>query len=386
MSAVPAYAGIPLTHREHSSSFTVLTGHEDPAKDESSIDWGQVAAAPGTKIVMMGLRRIREIAATLISHGMVPSTPVAMIRWGTTGRQEAIEGTLETIADVAEKAQFGAPTISVIGGVVALRRKLNWFEKRPLFGRRIVVTRARDQAAQLSRSLRELGGEVLEIPTIKIVPPTNKEDFTDALLALHEYDWVVFTSANGVTTFFDYFFKAFDDLRDIGGVRIAAIGPGTAARLQQLHLKVDLMPEEALGSKIAAAFEKYQSIENLRILLLRAEVANPELPSALEKLGAIVDDVACYQTVAEDEDRSGAAARLAESGADWITFTSASTVEHFHTRFNLPELLKKYPATKLASIGPETSNALAKLGVAASVEAKPHTVEGLIQAILHARK
>jgi uroporphyrinogen III methyltransferase / synthase len=382
MSAVPNYAGIPLTHRELSSSFTVLTGHEDPTKDESSIDWAQVAAAPGTKVVMMGLRRIRQIAETLVSRGMVPSTPVAMIRWGTTGRQQSIDGTLGTIADVAEKADFGAPTVTVIGGVVGLRQKLNWFENRPLFGQRVVVTRAREQASQLSSQLSELGAEVIEMPVIKLVPPENKEELKDALLGLHEYDWVIFTSPNGVSIFFDYFFKAFDDVRDVGGVHFSAVGPGTAAKLQELHLKVDLMPEEATASKIAAAFEAYQSIENLRILLMRAEVANPELPAALEKLGAIVDDVACYRTVAETEDITGSAARLLESGAEWVIFTSGSTAEHFHARFQIPELRKKFPAIRVASIGPETTKVLAKLGVTPSVEANPHSIDGLVQAIL----
>jgi uroporphyrinogen III methyltransferase/synthase len=386
MSAVPNYAGIPLTHRQHCSSFTVLTGHEDPSKEESTIDWGQVAAAPGTKVVMMGLKRIREIAKRLTHHGMPGATPVAMIRWGTTGRQQTIQGTLETIADEAEKTNFGAPTVTVIGAVVGLRLTLNWFEKRPLFGQRIVVTRAREQADQLSKPLRDLGALVLEIPTIRIVPPDNKEDLKDALLGLHEYDWVVFTSANGVKTFFEYFFKGFEDLRDIGGVRIAGVGPATAAKLRELHLKVDLMPEEALASKIASAFKEYQSIENLRILLLRAEVANPELPRALEKLGAIVDDVACYRTVPETQDASGAAAELLEKGAHWLTFTSGSTVEHFHTRFNLPELVNRHPVIKLASIGPETTKALVKIGLKPTIEANPHTVEGLVQGIMRAAR
>jgi uroporphyrinogen III methyltransferase/synthase len=386
MSAVPNYAGIPLTHREHASSFTVVTGHEDPAKDESSINWAQVAAAPGTKVVLMGLKRIRQVAAVLVEHGMPASTRVAMVRWGTTGRQESIEGTLDTIADLADKTRFGAPTVTVIGSVVALREKLNWFEHRSLFGERIVVTRARDQAERLTRPLLELGAEVLEIPAIRIVPPENKEDLKDALLGLHEYDWVVFTSPNGVTTFFDYFFKGFDDLRDIGGVRLAAVGPATAARLKELHLKVDLMPEEALASKIAAAFQAYQDIENLRVLLLRAEVANPELPEALEKLGAIVDDVAVYRTVAETEDFSGDAARLQENGADWITFTSGSTVEHFHARFDLVDLVKKYPGLRLASIGPETTKSLLKLGLKPAIEAAQHTSEGLVQALLRAAR
>ena len=171
-----------------------------------------------------------------------------------------------------------------------------------------------------------------------------------ALLELNSYDWLVFTSANGVTAFFDIFFRRFQDLRDIGGARIAAVGPATAAKLRELHLQVDLMPEEFIGKKIAAAFQKYQHIENVKMCLLRAEVANPELPDALEELGAIVDDIAIYKTVAETEDRTGAAAKLLEHGADWITFTSSSTVEHFHARFDLPKLLKKFPQMKLAFV------------------------------------
>ena len=239
------------------------------------------------------------------------------------------------------------------------RKQSNKDESRPLFGQRIVVTRARDQADGLSRPLAELGAEVLEIPTIKLAPPTRKQDLVDALLGLNAYDWLVFTSPNGVTAFFDYFFKRFQDLRDLGGARIAAVGPGTAAKLRELHLQVDLMPDEALASKIAAAFDKFESIENLKMCLLRAEAANPELPKALKEMGAIVDDVAVYKTVAETEDKTGAGARLLEGGADWITFTSGSTVEHFHARFNLPKLLQKFPQLKLATLGPETSKALA---------------------------
>jgi uroporphyrinogen III methyltransferase/synthase len=381
ISAAPNYAGIPITHREHCSSFTVITGHEDPHKPESNIDWALVAKDKGTKVILMAMERIADIARTLISNGMSPETPVGMVRWGTTGRQTSIQGTLATIEKIIAENNFGAPAVTVIGDVVNLRDKLNWFENRPLFGQRIVVTRTRDQASELSRQLLELGAEVLEIPTIKIEPPDNKDGLKDALLGLHEYDWVVFTSPNGVTTFFDYFFKAFDDLRDIGGVKIAAVGPATAAKLKELHLKVDAMPAEYVSSKIAKALTDYESIDNLRILLMRAEIANRELPKELETLGAIVDDVASYRTVPETEDRNGAAAKLIENGADWITFTSSSTVENFHARFNLPEILKHFPKTKVVSIGPETTKTLVALGVKPTVEAKPHNVGGIVTAI-----
>ncbi len=380
--AVPNYAGVPLTHRDFCSRLTLITGHEDPAKESATIDWAQVAKTPGTKVIMMGTDRIGQIAETLVSHGMQPATPVAMVRWGTTGRQQSIQGTLADIARVAADTKLGPPTVAVIGEVVKLRDKLNWFEHRPLFGSRIVVTRPREQADALSRRLKELGAEVIEVPTIKIDHPTKRTDLVDALLELNSYDWLVFTSPNGVTSFFDYFFKQFHDMRDLGGARIAAVGPATARRLKDLHLQVDLMPEEALSASIAEAFTEFESIENLKICLLRAEVANPELPAALEALGAIVDDVACYRTVPELNDPSGEAAKVLAGGADWITFTSGSTVEHFHTRFNLPELLLKFPQIKLASIGPETSKALAALGLKPSLEARQHTIDGLIEALL----
>ena len=384
--AAPNYAGIPITHRDHCSSYMVITGHEDPTKDESNLDWAQIAKTPGTKVVLMGVERIGQIADSLVANGMSAKTPVAMVRWGTTGRQQTIEGTLATIAEVVTKNKFTAPAVTIIGDVVKLRKKLNWFEKRPLFGRRIVVTRTRDQASQLSRQLLERGAEVLEIPTIRIAPTDDRENLADAMLELNSYDWMIFTSPNGVTSFFDHFFKAFEDMRDIGGVRIAAVGPATAAKLKELHLKVDLMPEEYIAGKIADAFKKYESVENLKLLILRAEVATPELPGKLEEMGAIVDDVACYKTIPETDDLNGAAARLAETGADWITFTSSSTVENFHARFNLPELLVKFPKTRLASIGPETTKALTSLGLEPNAEAKPHTIDGLVNAIEKAVK
>jgi uroporphyrinogen III methyltransferase/synthase len=384
--AVPGYAGVPLTHRAHCSRLTLITGHEDPAKEEATIDWAQVASTPGTKVIMMGTDRIGQIAGTLMAHGMAAATPVAMVQWGTTGRQHSIAGTLGTIAEVSAKERIGPPTVAVIGEVVKLREKLNWFEKRPLFGQRIVVTRTIEQAGQLSRRLREHGAEVLEAPTIRIEPPTRREDFVDVLLSLNSYDWLVFTSPNGVAKFFELFFKHFHDMRDIGGARIAAVGPATANKLKELHLQVDLMPDQGMAAGIAAAFTGFESIENLKICLLRAEVATPELPEALEALGAIVDDVACYKTVPETEDATGTAARLIQEGADWLTFTSGSTVEQFHARFDLPALLGKFPGMRVATIGPETSKTLATLGLKPAIEARQHTIDGLIEALLAERK
>ncbi len=379
--AAANYAGIPITHRDVCSSFTVITGHEDPTKGSTQIDWATFAKMPGTKIVLMGVERIQLIAAELIQNGLSKETPVAMVRWGTTGRQESIEGTLETIPDLAIARKFAAPAVTIIGEVVRYRSRLNWFEKRSLFGQRIVVTRTREQASEFARQLAERGAEVLEIPTIRIEAPTEKLPVVEAIAGIGSYDWLVFTSPNGVSQFFQYFYAAFPDIRAIGGVRIAAVGPATTAKIEEQHLKVDVMPPEYVTSQVAKAIHAHENVENLRLLLIRAQIANPDLPKQLEELGGIVDDVAFYQTVPETEDRNGAAQRLLEEGAHWLTFTSSSTVENFHARFDLPALLRKFPGARTASIGPETSKALRSLGVTVDIEAKPHTIEGLINAV-----
>jgi uroporphyrinogen III methyltransferase / synthase len=379
--AVPNYAGIPLTHREYCSSFTVFTGHEDPDSEECSLDWEQLARTPGTKVVVMGLKQIRRIAEKLIAYGMAASTPVAMIRWGTTTRQESIAGTLDTIASMAESTGFGAPAVTVMGEVVRLRDRLNWFESRPLFGQRVVVTRAQEQAAVLGGLLAELGAEVIELPMIRIGPPKDRKALVEAIAGLNGYDWLIFTSANGVTEFFHYFFRAFQDLRDLGGARLAAVGPATAAKLQELHLQVDVVPSHYDAKALAKALADQGSIENLRLLLLRAEVGTPDLPKLLEDMGGIVDDVGVYQTLPESEDREGRGADLVAHGAEWLTFTSGSTVQRFNDRFGLQSLLARFPEMQVASIGPETSQALRSLGVEPAVEADPHTVQGLANAI-----
>ncbi len=384
VTAAANYAGIPITHRAHASSFTVVTGHEDPTKGEGKVDWAWLAKEPGTKVILMGVERIREISGELVKNGLSASTPVAMVKWGTRGRQESIEGTLGTIGDVVEEKNFGAPAITIVGEVVKLRSKLNWFEGRPLFGQRVVVTRTREQASQLAEQLHELGAEVLEIPTIRIEEPANKTDLMEAMLALGEYDWIVFTSPNGVEAFFGYFFKGFTDIRAFGNLRIAAVGPATAAKIKELHLRVDAMPEEYVTAKITAAIRDFESVENLRILLMRAEVANPELAQELETLGAIVDDVACYRTVPETQDINGGAERLLEEGAEWVTFTSSSTVENFNARFDMASLKKRFPGMRFASIGPETSKTVRNLGFEPDAEAREHNIAGLISALREA--
>ena len=380
--AAPNYAGIPLTHREHCSSFTVITGHEDPDKAETAIDWERIAREPGTKVVLMGVERIGKITAALKENGLAGDTPVAMVRWGTTGRQQTISGTLDTIADVVAETGFKAPAVTIIGGVSTLRDSLNWFEKRPLFGQRVVVTRTRKQASKLTVALKDYGAEVMEIPTIKIVPPTDNEPIIESITGIGSYDWIIFTSPNGVTHFFDYFFKAYRDVRDLGNLRFAAVGPATAKKLKELHLKVDLMPEVYTAEATAQALLDFQNVENISVMLARAEEANSELPKLLEDQGAIVDDIAFYKTVPETEDRNGAAEAYEAYGADWITFASSSAVKNFDARFGLAKRCEDDPGLKLASIGPETTRALGELGLTPTVEAAEHTIAGLAKALL----
>jgi uroporphyrinogen III methyltransferase/synthase len=374
--SAPAYAGIPVTHREHNTQLTIFTGHEDPTKPESTLDYAKLATQPGTKVMLMGVERLGAITAELMKCGMAESTPVALVRWGTTGRQQTVRGTVKTIAKVVEEAGFKAPAIAVFGEVVKLRDTLGWFEKRPLFGKRIVVTRTRKQAGALSSALSDLGAEVLELPTIRIEPPENLREFAELVRDAHTYDWLIFTSPNGVEAFFNMFFRIYDDAREIGGARIAAIGPATATAVKKYRLKVDLQPEVFVAEAVVKQFEKECSIENLKLLVVRATVTREILAEQLMKLGAIVDEALAYRTVPETEDILGAVADFRENGADVVTFTSSSTVDNF-----LALKLPLPPELKFASIGPITSETMRKHGLKVEVEAKQHDIPGLIEAI-----
>ncbi len=374
--AAAAYAGIPVTHREHASQLTIFTGHEDPAKPDSALDYKKLAETAGTKVMLMGVERIGAITESLLAHGASAQLPVALVRWGTTGRQKTLRGTLADIAKKAADSAFEPPAVAIFGDVVKLRSRLDWFEKRPLFGKRIVVTRTRKQAGALGASLRELGADVLEMPTIRVEPPKDLLAFGELVQDAHTYDWIVFTSANGVTAFFEMFYKIFKDAREIGGVRIAAIGPATARAVREYHLTVDAQPDEYIAEAVVGALQKEGSVENSRILLARAEKARDALPRELTKLGAIVDEAIAYRTVPETEDLTGAVARFKEEGADLITFTSASTVENFMAlKLPIP------PTLQTASIGPVTSAAMREHGVKVDIEAKDYDIPGLLKAI-----
>src|SRR5213078_682775 len=264
--AGPAYAGIPVTHRAENSHVTFFTGHEDPAKTESAIDYAALAKLGGTQVMLMGVERLGSITREMLNHGVREDLPVALVRWATTGRQETLIGTVGDIAERAIAGGFEAPAVAVFGNVVALRENLNWYENRSLSGKRIVVTRTRKQASVLSNKLRALGAQVIELPTIRIESPSDLRAFAELVQDSHVYDWIVFTSANGVDAFFEIFFKLYDDAREIGGARIAAIGPATAQQVKDFHLHVDLQPEEFVAEAIVKQFQKEGSIENLRFL------------------------------------------------------------------------------------------------------------------------
>ena len=380
--AAPAYAGIPVTHRAVATAFMVITGHEDPTKEEAQVDWETVAKFFGTRVILMGVERIGKIAAELMKHGLPGETPVAMVRWGTTGKQQTITGTLATIADIAAKADFQPPAVTIIGDVVRLREKLDWFERRPLFGKRIVVTRSREQASELVRQLSELGADVLEIPTIRIKAPQKISPLREAIAGIGVYDWLVFTSPNGVDAFFREFFAKHKDIREVGVVKIAAIGAVTRQKLNELHLDVDLQPEEFTTEALLAEFKKSVSCENLKFLLPRADLADERLARGLEDLGAIVDDLDAYQTVPDTEDRNGHRARLLAEGADLVTFTSSSTVTNFCNLVDMQALRAQFPQMKFVSIGPQTSLAARERGLEIAAEAKEHTIPGLVVAIM----
>ncbi len=375
--AAPAYAGIPVTHRGMTSHVTFFTGHEDPEKTESSIDFDALAKLGGTQVMLMGVERIETIAGEMMARGVRADLPVALVRWGTTGRQEVVRDTLATIAQQVAEQNFAPPAVAIFGEVVSLGKELDWQKKRPLAGKRIVVTRTRKQAGALSERLRDFGAEVIELPTIRIEPPSDLRAFAELVQDAHGYDWIVFTSPNGVTAFFEMFYKLYGDARDIGGARIAAIGPATAQRVREFHLKVDLQPEVFVAEAVVKEFKKEGDIENLRILIARAEEARDLLPKELGALGAIVDVALAYRTVAETSDRTEARTRLAAEGADMITFTSSSTVESFLALgLSWPE------GMQVASIGPITAQTARDRGLTIAVEATRHDVPGLVDAIV----
>ncbi len=377
-----ACAGIPLTHRGLAAMVTLATGHEDPTKEESGLDWAALASG-GTAVFYMGVRQLPAIAARLMEHGRAGSAPAALIRWGTLPRQKTLVAPLERIAGEAERAGMGPPALLVVGEVVALRARLNWFERRPLFGRRVVVTRAAEAGGEeeLSDLLAGLGAEVVRFPTIEIRPVPDLGPLDRALEDPRRYDWIVFTSPNGVQVFFERLARAGRDARALAGVRLAAIGPKTAERLAACGLQADRVPGSATSEALLEAFRAAgEELAGKRVLFPGSQIASDLLPSGLEALGARVDRVAVYRTLAPG---AGAEelARAFEAAPDLVTFTSGSTARHLAAMLQEAGRGGLLARLRGASIGPMTSAELRKLGVAVAVEAAEHTVPGLARAV-----
>jgi len=381
VAAVPNYAGIPLTHRNYCSSYTVVTGHENAALKKTRLQWENIAKIPGTLVILMGLKNLPVITRLLVEHGRLPETPAALIRWGTTGRQQVLEGSLATIAEKAQKANFLPPVVTIIGEVVKLRSKLNWFEKRPLAGQRVVVTQPQSQNGALCQLLRAHGAEVIEAPAMKVTEPTDCQPLLQALAHLNRYDWIILSSPTSVTAFFDLFFQMHCDWRDLGSAHLCAYGPKTADKLRELHLRVDAIPKEHLGHSIAETLNKKGNIKGQKILLLRPERASLKVPEYLRAMGAIVEDIACYRSAVETVDVTGGASQLLANGAEWITFAGYPEVGYFHMRFDLCKLVEQFPRIKLATIGPKTSRLLTKFDLAPAAEAAAPTLEALVRAL-----
>jgi len=375
--AVPAYAGIPVTHRDITSTVTFIAGHEDPEKESSRLDWTQLGSCPGTLVFFMAVRNLPRITQALIEHGRSPSTPAAVIHWGSLPHQKVVGGTL---ADIAHKASgIKTPAITVIGDVVSLREQMNWFEHLPLFGKRVAITRAREQAGVLHEELAALGAEVIEIPTIEIRPPDSWEPLDAAIRRLEEFHYLLVTSANGVRNFLARFAACGRDVRALKGITISAIGPATAAEFARTGVKVDLLPTEYVAEGLLAALGE-RDLRGKAFLIPRAKVARDVVPRVLEERGARVEVVEAYQTVVP-EISPQELTRLLTPRPDAITFTSSSTATNFAKLVGEDRLAAVLRGVAIASIGPITSQTLRKLGLSVTLEARESTMAGLVKAI-----
>jgi uroporphyrinogen III methyltransferase/synthase len=374
--AAPAYAGIPVTHRGLSTGVTLVTGHEDPTKPEAEVDWAALAQGGGTLVFYMGVGRLEENFARLTGAGRSPDTPAAAVEWGTRPRQRTVTGTLATLPERVRQANVGAPSIVVVGDVVSLRDRLAWYDRRPLSGRRIVVTRARAQASDFAAALETLGAEVVQLPVIRIADPEDPRPLEEAVAAVSTFDWVVFTSVNGVDRFFAALREQGRDARALATVSVCAIGPATAGELEKHGILADLVPGEFVAEAAVEALSAATQLTGKRILLPRAEVARAVLPDGLRALGAEVVEVHAYRTVHDGSGADEVKRRLAAGEIDLVTFTASSTVRNF-----VEAVGTDVGGAKVASIGPVTSETVREVGMTVDVEADEYTIPGLVRAI-----
>ncbi|MCH5276900.1 MAG: uroporphyrinogen-III C-methyltransferase [Desulfovibrionaceae bacterium] len=380
--AAPACAGIPLTHRAAASSVTLITGHEDPAKPGSVHNWQALAQSSSTLVFVMGMKNLPDITRNLMDAGMKPDTPAALIHWGTTERQRSLASTLAGLPAAARREGFSNPSIIVVGEVVRLRDKLNWFEKRPLFGRAVVVTRAREQASDSVARFAALGARVIQFPTIEVRPLADQTGLDTALDQLSAYTWIIFTSVNGVRFFRERLEARGLDARALAGLKVAAIGPATATAVRALGVRPDFVPERYVAESAAEGLLALGAATG-RVLLPRAREAREILPETLRRAGAEVDVVPVYETAPALGDRDEVLRLLNEGRLDCITFGSSSTVRNFLAAIPA-DLLKAHPETRLACIGPVTARTLACSGLRADIQPGEYTVPALVRAVADA--
>jgi uroporphyrinogen III methyltransferase/synthase len=374
--AAPAYAGIPVTHRAMSTAVTFVTGHEDPTKETTSVDWKALARVHGTIVLYMGVKTLPKIAATLIGAGMSPDTPAAAIQWGTYAKQRTVSATVATLSEAIEREGLSAPVITVIGDVAGLRDEIAWFDRRALFGRRIVVTRARSQAASLTERLAALGAEVIEMPATRI-EAGDPEPLRAAIARRAEYGWMIFTSQNAVRIFWDALRAESLDARALAGVKVAAVGPATSEALLERGIAVDVSPERFVAEGLLDELRDRRDVRGVRVLYAAAEGARETLQDGLEELGAVVDRVTLYRSTIDGAGGDALRARMDAGDVDLVTFTSASAVNAFIEAVGI-DAARLAPA---ASIGPITTVAARTAGLDVAVEATESTITGLAEAV-----
>ena len=376
-----AYSGIPLTHRDYTSSVAFFTGHEDPTKETSNLHWEKISTGIGTLVFYMGIKTLPKIVKSLVENGRSANTPVAVIRWGTKPDQKTVTGTLETIINMVEKSGLIAPAIIIVGEVVGLKKELDWFERKPLFGKTIVVTRAREQISDFASYLTNAGAIVIEFPTIETKPPESWGSLDEALNQITSYDWIVFTSVNGVKYFIDRLVERGMDIRDLKGLKVIAIGPKTAKKVKEHGIRVDFIPENYRAESIIEGIGT-ENIKGKNILIPRAKVARELLPDSMRKLGARVTIAETYVTFKPKHNKKQVGKLLREGSIDAVTFTSSSTVNNFMDVWGKEKGLELMNNVTVASIGPITSNSARKLGLEPSIEPKKYTTEALAESLI----
>lgn len=392
--AAPAYAGIPITHRLYSSSFAVIPGYEDTTKDESAIDWARLATGVGTLIFLMAVKNIDVLVKKLVANGRSPETPVAVIRWGTRPEQKTIVGTLDNIVGLVKEKDIRPPAVMVVGDVVKLRDKLNWYEKKPMFGHRVLVTREHSEGFE---PLEELGAEIIEFPTIEIAPPGNYNELDAAIDKIETYNWLIFTSANGIKYFMERFIERDKDIRDLKGIRICAIGTKTAAEIKKYGIKVDLMPDEFNAEGLIEVFTPpnpplgkggneggvgFKPLTGMKFLLPRAEKAREIFPEKVRELGGEIDVPVTYRAIKPEIHGKRLKRFLKEGRISIATFTSAATFNNFREIIgeDADELLRD---VAIAVIGPVTAKAIEKAGLKVHIMPKQATIEAMVGEIIN---